>query len=132
MPFIGVNTVRFEVVDCVWSVYHAAVRRTETACRQRRLDGPVVVWYHARMVSQSQVNDMVWGKTPAGVYPGALLALREAYTSGANVTLIMDDDSARVGVVIRYDSFDIDLKMGDGTCKHMSTDNVVKVFVNAS
>lgn len=83
------------------------------------------------MVSQSQVNDMVWGKTPAGVYPGALLDLRAAYTSGDTVTLIMDDDSARVGVVIRYDSFDIDLKMGDGTCKHMATDNVVKVFVNA-
>ena len=84
------------------------------------------------MVNQSQVNDMVWGKTPAGVYPGALLALREAYTTGNKVTLIMDDDTARVGTVVRYDSFDVDLKLEDGTCKHMSTDNVVKVFANGS
>lgn len=75
---------------------------------------------------------MVWGKTPAGVYPGALLALRAAYTSGDHVTLIMDDDTARTGVVIRYDAFDVDLKMDDGNCKHMSTDNVVKVFVDGA
>lgn len=80
------------------------------------------------MVSQSQVNDMVWGKTPAGVYPGALLALRAAYTTGNRVTLVMDDDTSRTGTVIRYDAYDVDIKMDNGTCVHMATDNVVKVF----